>query len=237
MLVASHGVSAGCDVPVERRKNARHWRGSAVTSDQALTGDDGMTYVDSAVLDLTEQMCRWFQEWTGRTNVWLAFQLTNLSIVVYFIWAAGLYFARADLALRIFIALFCGVVFFVLTRTIFKVSIEASETEAYRRVAKGLRNPRRIRDAQLRIAFLTLSVVLSYPLWFAYITLHLRFPLLTGALIILTTVVLYVLACDPLPPCAGKVKEWLRGMARARPASVSNRPYARERKHRSVGAA
>ena len=54
----------------------------AVRSSQALTGSDGMMYVDSAVLDLTEQMCRRFQAWTGRTNVWLAFQLTNLSIVV-----------------------------------------------------------------------------------------------------------------------------------------------------------
>jgi len=187
-----------------------------------------MTYVDSAVLDLTEQMCRRLQAWTGRTNVWLAFQLTNLSIVVYFIWAAGLYFVSGDLALRIFVALFCGGVFFVLTRTIFKVSIEGLEIAAYRPVAKGRRNPRRIRDAQLRIAFLTLSVVLPYPLWFAYITLHLRFVLLTEALIILTTVVLYVLACDPLPPCAGKVKEWFRWMARARTEPVSNRPYARE---------
>ena len=174
-----------------------------------------MTYLDSAVLDLTEKMCRRFQASTGRTNVWLAFQLTNLSIVVYFIWAAGLYLVSGSLALRTFVALFCGGVFFVLTRTIFKVSVEASETLAYRRVAKGLRNPRRIRDAQLRISFLTLSVVLSYPLWLAYITLHLRFVPLTEALIILTTVVLYVLACDPLPPCAGKVKEWFRGMARA----------------------
>jgi len=189
-----------------------------------------MTYVDSAVLDFTEQVCRRFQLWTGRTNVWLAFQLTNLSIVVYFIWAAGLYFVSEDLALRIFVALVCGGVFFVLTRTIFKVSVETSETAAYRRVAKGLRNPRRIRDAQLRIAFLTLSVVLSYPLWFAYITLHLRFMLLTEALIILTTVVLYVLACDPLPPCAGKVKEWVLGMPWARTASASNRPYAKEGK-------
>jgi hypothetical protein len=179
-----------------------------------------MTYVDAAMLDLTEQVCRRFQAWTGRTNVWLAFQLTNLSIVVYFIWAAGLYFVSGDLALRIFVALVCGGVFFVLTRTIFKVSIDASEAAAYRRVAKGLRNPRRIRDAQLRIAFLTLSVMLSYPLWFAYGILHQRFLLLTEALIILTTVVLYVLACDPLPPCAGKAKEWIRGTARPRTATT-----------------
>jgi len=175
-----------------------------------------MNYVDSALLNLTERICRGFQTWTGRTNVWLAFHLTNLSIVIYFIWVANLYFLSVDLAVRVFVALFCGGVFFVLTRTIFKMSIEASENEAYRRLAKGLRNPRRIRDAQLRIAFLTLSIVLSYPLWFAYITLHLRFILLTEALIILTTVVLYVLACDPLPPCAGTVREWLRGMAPAR---------------------
>src|SRR5207247_2733801 len=114
-----------------------------------------MMYVDSAVLDLTEQMCRRFQAWTGRTNVWLAFQLTNLSIVVYFIWVAGLYWLSGDLALRIFVALFCGGVFFVLTRTIFKISIEASETEAYRRVAKGLKNPAPLRDAQPRVAVRT----------------------------------------------------------------------------------
>jgi hypothetical protein len=195
-----------------------------------------MTYVDTAVLDLTEQICRRFQTWTGRTNVWLAFQLTNLSIVVYFIWAANLYLVSGDLALRVFVALVCGGVFFGLTRTIFKVSIEASEAAAYGRVAKGLRNPRRIRDAQLRIAFLTLSIVLSYPLWFAYSTLHLRFVLLTAALIILTTVVLYVLACDPLPPCVGKVRDWVRGMSRSR-ASAWGRPYARARTvHRSKAA-
>jgi hypothetical protein len=188
-----------------------------------------MTYVDSAVLDFTEWLCRRFQSLTGRTNVWLAFQLTNLSIVVYFTWVATLYFASRDLALRVFVAAFCGGVFFVLTRTIFKVSIEASEAAAYRRVAKGLRNPRRIRDAQLRIAFLTLSIVLSYPLWFAYVALRQRFILLTAALIILTTVVLYVLACDPLPPCVGKVREWIRGMVPARIASAANRPDALSR--------
>jgi hypothetical protein len=180
-----------------------------------------MTYVDSAVLNLIEGMCRRFQAWTGRTNVWLAFQLTNLSVVVYFIWVAGLYWLSGDLTLRIFVTFFCGGVFFMLTRTVFRTSIEVAETEAYRRVAKGLRNPRRIRDAQLRIAFLTLSIVLSYPLWLAYVTLRLRSVQLIELLIILTTLVLYVLACDPLPPCAGKVKEWLRGMA---PAKNANEP-------------
>jgi hypothetical protein len=175
-----------------------------------------MSYIDSAILDVTELMCRRLQMLTGRTNVWFAFQLTNLSVIVYFVWVGRLYLLAASLALRVFVVMFCGGVFVVLTRTILNVPIELSESEAYRRVAKGLRNPRRIRDAQLRIAFLTLSLVLSYPLWLAYRTLHLNFVLLTEALILLTTVLLYVLACDPLPPCPGWIRAWLSGFAAAR---------------------
>jgi hypothetical protein len=175
-----------------------------------------MTYVDSAVLNFTEMMCHRLQTWTGRTNVWLAFQLTNLSIVIYFIWGAWLYWLSGDVVLRGFVAAFCAGVFFVLTRTLFRTSIESAEAEAYRRVAKGLRNPRRLRDAPLRIAFLTLSLFLSGPLWFAYLTLRLQFILLTGLLIILTTVVLYVIACDPLRPCPGTVTEWIREMRAVR---------------------
>jgi hypothetical protein len=179
-----------------------------------------MTYVDTALLNFTEALCRRFQVWSGRTNVWLAFQLTNLSIVIYFAWVAVLYWLSGMLALRIFVALFCGGVFVVLTRTLFRESIDASEAQAYGRVAKGLRNPRRIRDAQLRIAFLTLSVLVAWPLWFAYVALGLRFMLLTEALVVLTTAVLYLLACDPLPPCEGRVREWMRALAPARRVNV-----------------
>jgi len=179
-----------------------------------------MTYVDTALLNFTEHLCRRFQVWTGRTNVWLAFQLTNLSIVIYFTWVAVLYWLTGMLAFRIFVALFCGGVFLVLTRTLFRESIDASEAQAYRRVARGLRNPRRVRDAQLRIAFLTMSVLVAWPLWFAYVTLGLRFMLLTEALVVLTTAVLYLLACDPLPPCEGRVREWIRALAPARRVNV-----------------
>ena len=66
-----------------------------------------MSYVDSALLNLTEWLCRRFQVLTGRTNVWVAVQLTNLSIVVYFVWAAA-YFWNTDVVLRTAVALFCG---------------------------------------------------------------------------------------------------------------------------------
>jgi hypothetical protein len=168
-----------------------------------------MTYIDSVVLDLTERSCRRLQQLTGRTNVWFALQLTNLSIVVYFVWA-GMYSWSSDVAPRLLIGLFCAGLLYVLTQTVFKVPIEAYENAAYRRVAKGLKNPRRLRDAPLRISFLTLSLVLCYPILFVYVTLRVRVALLTYVLIVLTTVVLYLLACDPLPPAVQKMRERVR---------------------------
>ena len=51
-----------------------------------------MSFIDRFLLDLTERFCRRFQRLTGRTNVWIAVQLTNLSIVVYFVWAGAYVF-------------------------------------------------------------------------------------------------------------------------------------------------
>jgi len=184
-----------------------------------------MTFIDSVVLNLIERSCRRFQRLTGRTNVWLALQLTNLSIIVYFVWA-GLYAFNIDIELRVVAAVFCVALLYVLTQTIFKTPIETYETAAYQRVAKGLRNPRRIRDALLRTSFLTLCLVLAYPVLFVYQNLR-TLPLqlkpnttnlvvLSYLLILLTTSVLYLLACDPLPPCVGKVREWMRGRSPSR---------------------
>ena len=105
-----------------------------------------MLYIDLAILNLTERSCQRFQRLTGRTNVWLAIQLTNLSIIVYFIWAA-VYFWSTDTPRRILIGLFCSALLYGLTQTIFKEPIETYELNAYRRVTKGLRNPRRISDS------------------------------------------------------------------------------------------
>src|SRR5258706_7628878 len=180
-----------------------------------------MIDIDAVTLDLTEWFCRRFQVLTGRTNVWLAAQLTNLSIIVYFVWVSA-YFQLLPFFGRILIGFFCSGVLYVLSQTVFRVSIEAAENNAYHRVAKGLRNPRRVRDAPLRISFLTLSVFLFYPFLIIYFNLYpslivnyLRnqIALLSYPLVVLTTVLLYVMGCDPLPPCPGKVSEWLRGSA------------------------
>src|SRR6478752_4432462 len=105
-----------------------------------------MLTIDSVLLDLTEWLCRRFQVLTGRTNVWLAFHLTNFSIVVFFVWA-GMQFRIGGRSFRTALAVFCGGLLYLLTRTLFKVSVEAYESNEYRRVSKGFRNPRRVRDA------------------------------------------------------------------------------------------
>src|SRR5437870_9767002 len=142
---------------------------SGVSSQQRR--DRTMTYVDAVILDLTEWACRRFQVMTGRTNVWLAVQLTNLSIILYLVWAMMSFWN--DVSMRFAVGLFCVGLSYVLTQTILNDPIELHENAAYVRVAKGYRNQRRLRDAVLRTSFLTLSLVLSYPVVFVYVNLRL----------------------------------------------------------------
>src|SRR5215216_4860642 len=158
-----------------------------------------MTYIDAALLNATEFFCRRFQRLTGRTNIWLAGQLTNLSVVVYFVWV-GLHFWSGSLVERLILGVFCSALLYLLSQTLFKVPIETYETSAYMRVANGVRNPRRLRDASLRISFLTLCVILAYPVFFVYSVLRLHIVLL---------------AYDPLPPSRVTAKQWLRKPAAA----------------------
>lgn len=188
-----------------------------------------MTFIDSAVLDVTEWLCRKFQLLTGRTNVWVAFQLTNLSVVLYFL-TAGLYLVTAgDVPTRVALAAFCGGLLYLLTQTIFKEPVDLYEKAAYQRVARGLRNPRRIRDAMLRILFLTLALLLAAPAGFLYRYSRASIFPLTYLLIVVTTLVLYLLACDPLPPCAGRIREWLRGWVPARAERAADVSTSRSR--------
>jgi hypothetical protein len=176
-----------------------------------------MNHVDLALLDATEWLCRRFQLLTGRTNVWLAVQLTNLSIVLYFVWAGVAFWGAGTLA-RVGVVIFCGGLLYALSQTVLKEPIDSHEQNAYRRVAKGLRNPRRLRDAPLRIAFLTLSTFLFYPVALAWLRFRIGLAALSYSLVVLTTVVLYLLACDPLPPCAGRVRLWLGRLIPSRPS-------------------
>ena len=70
--------------------------------------------------------------------------------------------------------------------------------------------------------FFPVLFVYRYPRVLAILNLGASSFIIAHGLTVLTTVVLYLLACDPLPPCAGKVREWLRALVAARrvPAAV-----------------
>ena len=72
------------------------------------------------------------------------------------------------------------------------------------------------------MSFVTLSVLMLYPILFVYIILRIHLALLSYSLILLTTVLLYVVACDPLPPCAGRIREWLSTAASSRPTEATS---------------
>ena len=55
------------------------------------------------------------------------------------------------------------------------------------------------------IVYLNIQWVAAYLSFLMYASV-----LLGYSLIVLTTVVLYLLACDPLPPCPDRVAAWLR---------------------------
>jgi hypothetical protein len=164
-----------------------------------------LRWIDAVVLNTVERLCRLWQELTGRTNIWLAVQLTNVSIVLYFLWAGVVIWTR-DWPVRLTLGVFCGLVLYTLTRTVLRLPIEAVEASAYKRVMNGYRNPRRVRDLPLRLPFLGLSVLLSYPSVLLY--RHLGIRPFSYTLVLLTTALLYILACDPLPPRGSKVWSW-----------------------------
>ena len=55
-----------------------------------------------------------------------------------------------------------------------------------------------------------------------YVSLRLHVVLLSYVLIVLTTVVLYLLACDPMPPCAGTLRHWVRRWVPARASTATD---------------
>lgn len=158
--------------------------------------------MDGWILDKVEHGCHSFQKWTGRTNFWLygkASLLVGYSILI----GMMAYFAgNHALWLR-----FCGVFWegrwidWVATAVIIPSNIlhatwswKRLESEALARLQRGTANPLKI-DARARLWRL---------LW---ITLVVFGPSLFGVACLAESV---LRACDPLPPCEGKIKELLR---------------------------
>ena len=184
-----------------------------------------MYWLDTAILDSTERLCHRFQLATGKTKVWVAVQLTNLSIVMYFVWAGR---APPPPPRR-------GWPSRCLRRVPGRAESDSLESAAgnlrEQRVpsrGQGAEEPETAaRRAPAHLVPHAVGVVLSYPILPLYSLSHAAVLLRLSPWIVLTTVVLYVLPCDPLPPCVGKVREWLRGLVHApAPSTEVRRPVA-----------
>jgi hypothetical protein len=62
--------------------------------------------------------------------------------------------------------------------------------------------------------------VYQFPQVLAILNLAVSSFTIAHGLTVLTTITLYLVACDPLPPCPGKVREWLHSLAAGRRVSA-----------------
>ena len=168
-----------------------------------------MSYVDSALLNLTEWLCRRFQgpdRQDERLGCRPAHEFEHCRLLRV---GCGLLLEhRSGLADRSGPVLWRAVV--TLSQTLLKVPISVREQRVSprrERAEESATGPRRapahiVSDAVDRAALPGRARLHPCP----------RADRPPGhSLIVLMTIVLYVLACDPLPPGGGRVWVWLRG--------------------------
>jgi hypothetical protein len=168
--------------------------------------------IDAFFLDRYQKFAHRFQRLTGKTNFWIAAKLRlliatrfalEIILTVYHIdprwlhhfdiqpfrsgWELWFYFCSGAFILRH--GLFCW---------------RTQEAEAFRRLERGLGNDLRVNPIT---RFLRFAFLLCIPLWVA----DLFFGVMSISLPLFLSI-MYLEACDPLPPCRGKIREWIEAM-------------------------
>jgi hypothetical protein len=158
---------------------------------------------DNYLISKLEKVTHWVQRWTGKTNYWLSSRL--IFILIYMLVAEVMfYFVRGKAPIWLGFHNFGKFDLYYSFVLVPVLLIDAAwgwkvkEQLAYDRLSRGLANPSKIRtfDASARLLFLLLyigaTVARFYDLYLFTVTL-----------------LIFLNACDPLPPCQGKIKEWL----------------------------
>jgi hypothetical protein len=161
---------------------------------------------DEFVLLKVEKCCHWFQRMTGKTNFYLnglvSFIVAAILVKVYF--SVSLNFAEVKegglliwaqehpIIYWMYISYYLGDAFLW----------HIWERLAYDRLGKGLANPYKKvwRTMRLVSIFLVFGTLPFFPEFLSPYD---------EAYIILSVAYLYLSSCDPLPPCSGKIKDWL----------------------------
>lgn len=172
--------------------------------------------VDEWLIERYEHVAHRAQMFTGKTNFWMAGAcylacglICALSVVLFVYgvqpaWAMRLGIYASAGSHRVWIDF--AVASLWARRGLFGWKRE--ESRAFARLADGVSNPRRIHapDKILRLFF-----VCFYGSIFV-VGLFVEPRFYTFGVLFVSA--LYLEACDPLPPCAGKIREWLSAWSR-----------------------
>lgn len=173
--------------------------------------------IDGFLLGNFEKGCQWVQKQTGLTNFyWGAmclFLMAMLFLVVDFsvfpeeIVSHESYLFRLSQTSKAFL-LILAILCFILA-----LDYKSDEEMAYSRLSEGLANPKKVCSRSRIIRILEPAILLT---WFLFINRGIYDNML-GVLFALYS---YLRACDPLPPCRGKIGQWLdRNFDRQEPMS------------------
>lgn len=164
--------------------------------------------IDSAIIGFVEKFAHWFQKLTGKTNFFLAGAINGVLLVPCFIAimrGTDLFNPmnpqpeeRTTFDYIILFFLIC----------IFSESAlfgwKKDEDAAWKRLTQGLANPKK---SSFTAAMVRMCIVLLCSLLTAFALEEGN--LISAAITSLFLLGSYLESCDPLPPCQGKIKEWL----------------------------
>lgn len=152
-----------------------------------------LTYPIDWLQDKVERACHWFQKMTGLTNYWI---YGKVAIVVAFC-IMGEFMLRAAGMKPIWVTskslgsdhVWKAVGFLIIFLYLYEAwrGWQIAEDRAFRRLEQGLVNPKKM-NRWWRF----------FSLCFCWCSLYL----------LCVTLIYYLEACDPLPPCQGKIREW-----------------------------
>lgn len=180
---------------------------------------------DVAVISFLEKQLHRFQRLTGKTNFWVAKQICMLQIVLWGIFLIAIPFENFppvwERSLLILICIGVSPLAFTIVYSRAK-RCDQMEKDAFIRLENGVAN--KGKNMSVHRVFHVLILIT----FFLSISLEYRGLITRSAiqLIYFSDILrLYLMVCDPLPPCAGKIKEWLGSFKPApalEPARVPN---------------
>jgi hypothetical protein len=166
--------------------------------------------VDWFLIRAIEKTAQTFQKLTGKTHYWVVRQLAVILILIYS-WAAvsPLFAPKVPFFERVLATLFVGLmVWFFFIRWLLHVANRMEEVEraAFLRVSQGIANPVKIMPIFI-IGRLLITSLVALDVYLTIISSALSSRDFASPILLL---IVYLAACDPLPPAPSKVRQWLQ---------------------------